>query len=170
MPNFLEQWFDPTVDASSFDPETYAQEKRDMLITHAAVGTHAYAIPRRLGGEATPVDLSQDKRFAKKFTNRYVMILQLWDGHPADVTEAVDSDAQGGDSDYSSIAATVDWHEYAKQIVRQVRDDLKLVAAYGLKEGNRKVANKFANRLLNEIVQLNQVYTEIFPEKGQIRP
>lgn len=167
MPRFLEQWFDPSVEPpETFQPEEFESQQANRITHMMALAYFAGAVPRRLGGSATPEELKQDKQFCKKMRNRIRLFHEQWGAQPADFEEYLLENT----TELQQEGAQIDWHTYLPTYFESMRNTLRMLAslAYGSddpeKTLDRKVANRYANRILNEIAQVHQLYSNIYPD------
>lgn len=159
---FVEQWLDSAYPLDNeWDPEQFAVKQRERIILNIIIAEAAHAIPRRLGADATPPELAKDKKLNKRLRARWISILHLWEGQPADVEE-YKQHHQDSLQSLNTVAMQRNWHEFMAGYVVEMRDLLANAANNAVNKGENRTANRYCNRLLNELTQIHQLYQEIY--------
>jgi hypothetical protein len=164
MGKFLDQWYSASTSTEeTFDADAFAQERMKQLTHALLMGHFAMSIPRRLGGDATPDELADDKRFSKTLRNRLLSSLRQWDSEAELTLDDVLEDTPDGLLEAARVAgAQVDWHAWFKSFAKDGRKQLSILAAYAT-EGkvNAKLANSYGQRIYNELNVVNAIYEQI---------
>lgn len=162
MGNFLEQWFDGALEVNEdFSWDQLIDEQIERLFRQGATSLLIAGMKRRLGGEATPVELRKDKKLARKVFHRSVALLRQWSSEKesynyADVEEYANTHA----SDLQPLAAQLDWKDFFSNHRREMNDALRICATHAIKTGNQEYANPICNRFYNELTQFGSLKEE----------
>jgi len=155
MPTYLEQWNDPTVKTTTdFDWDAYAQEQANRLMRASIIAREASEFKRRRGADAEREDLASDKKMAKRVAAATRQIAEQWGAEAEDFDEY----ATAHHEELMRLAAQIDWPKYVEETKTYTQKNLALVATTAIRNGENKIGNKFANRLLNEANIINNAW------------
>jgi hypothetical protein len=151
---FLDQFLDgalPTPGEWTPQQETEAATERlqrEMTIVHCAM-----MMKRRLGGDASPQELSADKKIAKMVFNRLLTIYETWGG---DKEGALDAVLAPGEEEKAE-GAQINWNEFWEAKKGFLKAQVRTMAGNAVANNDRKNGNRFANRYTNEYNSIGDV-------------
>lgn len=143
-----------------YDPEEERDKHLQRLANQAAVGFLAEEIPRRLGKDATPLQLARDAQFSKRFGYGAEDMLRAWGVHQKVIDEKILEALE--DPQNKRKAAQVDWYEEILSVIAYLRAEMRFNATHGARHRKDKQANKIVLRLENEINTTAQRYAKVF--------
>lgn len=126
--------------------DAWEQEDRERLRWDVLVGTQLLAMKRRLGGDATPDELRDDKKIARRVVHRQAMLLGLWGGEVG--AEPAGEEDQ---ADVRREAAQRDWPIWLRERVEIVRERRRHAATIARAEGARSWGNRACYRYGDEL-------------------
>ena len=172
MGSFLDQFLDVGVhiEPGAWNATTEVEEQRKRLLDECVSALHAKSMKRRLGQEASPQELSADKKIGKMAYNRLLTAFLTWGGDEADVTEAYQEAVRFADPEVHDEADThelivkgaqMDWDKMWEEKKAYLKLHVRFVANNAVANNDRKSGNKFANRLVNEYNSLGDIFDPV---------
>lgn len=162
MPNFLERWFDAQLELpEGFNFADFEQEQIERLQKQSLMALAAKAVPRRLGGDASPAELAQDKEICKKLYTRTASAARNWKASvPTDATllDAQGDEGSGEEMEVVRQGVQVVWKDWLAEYVAHMQRFLSCVATHAVKEDEIKFGNQICNRLLNELNTIGAIF------------
>lgn len=167
MGRYAEQYLDTGLELDmAWTHELEAEQQRERLVRLAVMAMHAGQMPRRLGGDATPLELRADKRAHRQVLARLTSVYRLWGGQPADITERYHRELENEGSELISAAAQVDWEQWWAANKPKHQEHARRIATHALKLTDRKTANRLIHRLEVEWYTLDDILG-VLPEADQ---
>lgn len=168
MAKMYEQWliadFEPPANPE-FQLNDWVLSHRERIFNTALMSRFAADIPRRLGGDATPEAIGQDKRFSKRLSPILIGVLYgQWRDDKArkDYKELEKQALTELDHHLRPLGAQVNWHEWVPENAEFLRDQTRFIASYFHWQKNSKAANRYVHRLTMEIALVANLYQKIF--------
>lgn len=142
MGSFLTAFLDLSLPVSEGESQTsLARAEQERLAHLLAIATHAQTIPRRLGGEASPDELADDKRRGKRVEHVAGQLLTAWGGRPSNYAHDVNREA-----------AQVNWQRWWQEHETWLLNRQRYLATWCHKcDGDEKWTKSAITRLQNEI-------------------
>jgi hypothetical protein len=142
--SFLAEYLDLAITVRAEDSAEIINAAEVERLQHlVAVLQAAAAHPRRLGGDAMPEELAQDKKRAKRLAHAAAQALKGWGGETASWEDA------------SKVAATINFEEWWGEHERRIRSRQRYIATwchrYGNNNGDARWCNSAIVRLENEL-------------------
>lgn len=161
---YLDNAYDSGIDPDpNWDPAKEIDKNLERLYAEAALGWNAEAIPRRLGKDATPLELKRDKAFSKRYAYGVQDLLKQWGATPSQITKAIKQKQK--DPKLRSKAAQIDWEDHIYQLCAILRHEMRYTATNGRHHNEDKAANAILLRLDNEINQQVQRFENVYSTK-----
>lgn len=151
-----------------FDLETWQAKQIARLHGIACMANHASGIPRRLGEDASPVELGIDKRFSRKLRNLCLSLIKDQWRTPEAVKDiqkqmvghvftAIPDDAEWQPDYMRPEGAQVNWYEFLDEHVITVREQAAYMANQLHLRKEFKEANRMYHRLEQELAQFDNL-------------
>lgn len=148
---YVEALVDP--DAKPIDLGDLMEAKWEEIIHIHKSFKWALIIPRRLGGDATPQELSQDKKVLKKLIYLYSQLIERW------TTQAIYLERPDAEPTKANqtFGAQVRFPEWIDAQMQKVEKDKRRMATAATQKGDRRSANKVVACLDQEFLTLARV-------------
>lgn len=140
---FLERYYDPTVDIAGINPGDIEAFEILRLTRSLTVVLVSSAVPRRLGGDATDVELSLDKLRARRMSHAINQSLKSWTSGRQVQISATPEDRIAG--------SQLVWREFLSNHVIALNSRLYIVANYYIDLGAGSEGRRAIVRLENEM-------------------
>lgn len=152
-------YLDPYYDADAKYPKTWSAEtiiveEIERLVETEFLATEAADMPRRLGKDATPRQLSADKKVSRSMAHAARMSLRAWATEIATVPTKGSGKSTIVQARQEAIrveAARVNWQWFVDDAVSVMMLRCRLVASWAIDNGNRSFGNRAISRYLSEI-------------------
>src|SRR4051812_18834724 len=130
MPNFLERWFDGQLELpEGFNLTDFEQSQIERLQKQDVMALAAKAVPRGLGGDASPEELARDKEICKKLYTRTASAARNWN---ASVTDRLSEGVEEGEIRRQGVQVV--WKDWLAEYAAHMQRLLSCVATYAVKE------------------------------------
>jgi hypothetical protein len=155
MNRFLDEYYDETFELSAerlrdWSPNGEASQRCLWLARNAKITSLAEQIPRRLGGDATPQELSADKKNMRRSSYMLRTQSEIWLGViPEPVRPKINWDEYTDSMRIS--AAQMIFHNWISGAIVDTQILRKEITTRSVQTGNRKWANRVVNLLTKEI-------------------
>lgn len=146
--------------ANTYDPEQITHKHFQRLTKEAAIGWLIADHKRRLGANATPIELARDVKMGKRYAYGAEDILRAW-GHPQTRINIATSEHLRN-KDVKAKAAQLDWEDHIYQLVAYLRYEMRFNATNATHHNVPKAGRKIVQRLENELNSQVQRYENIF--------
>jgi hypothetical protein len=174
MPAFLEQFVDQGLAPDpEWTPEQEEATQQARLEKLCLITLHAKSIKRRLGGDASPAELTADKKLAKQVHNRFATCYGFY-GEPNDTNtiEALYAEAETDENqelwqEVTREGAQIDWAKFWLNHALYLKTHIRIVATNAYKLGKKKDGNRLCNRLKNEYEMLNDILGPVDQTKAE---
>lgn len=141
--SFLGGYTDPAMRVDEALPlEQLASDESERLANSLAIVLAAYAVPRRLGGEASNQELARDKRTGRRVLHALQQAHAQWadqNGRQLEVTE-----------EHRQKGAKLSWTEFGRNHRIDLDTRLRYVATWAAKTGNKREGRTLLVKLQNE--------------------
>lgn len=169
-------YLDPFVDDEleldhAWTPDAEKEVHLERLLRLCVITLHVKEMKRRLGPDASPAEMSVEKKTAKAVHNRFSNMYRLWGGDDADITETylelVQTQGDGeereeGKGSWLREAAQLDWEKFWSENAVLLNNARVRIATHASKLGYRKDGNRMVNLLSNEFNSIDDILsTEI---------
>lgn len=138
---WVSRWVDPALPVSGLDRDHLEADEIERILLRLSVVLFASTIPRRLGGDATSVELAEDKRRCRRVGWALRQSLLQWTKR-VELPEASDEIRQAG--------AQLDWQEFEELHLATLTTATKRAATWAALNGERKWGASIVTRLENE--------------------
>jgi len=144
---YLGRYYDPALDISEIvNREELERRQIERLVYALAVAGIAGAIPRRLGGDATPEELAIDKKRARRVCHVLSQSLKQW-------TKKIPK--LPIDNSIRNEGATIIWPEWRDAHLATVAGERRIVATFAVQREDEKWGKAAIVRLDNEYGWMN---------------
>lgn len=123
--------------------EALEKEECSRIGRSLAVCLIAGSIPKRLGGDATDIELALDKKRSRRMAHALSRSLAGWTKKSADYMPLDDA--------IRSAGAAIDWRKFEAEHVTLVKSRLSLMATYAIRDGQERWGKSAVVRLENEL-------------------
>lgn len=157
MGSFLEQFNDPGLQVDMlWTPEQEVRKQIARLKAQAAMAGYALEVPRRLQGpeQASALALAEDKRISRKLQGRCNGFAAQWEDD-ADADDFLET--TNNHDELKALGAQVHWPDWWADNKTHLQAELRRIATHALKTGHIKTGNRFCNRIVNELAQIEQI-------------
>jgi hypothetical protein len=153
--SFLEQFNDPGLQVDMlWTPEQEARRQYRRLSEQAIMLEATAEVPRRLQGASGP-ELAADKTVTRKARGRTLTFRQQWE-RDADYDDFLEQ-AKPNVAELKARGAQIEWRDWWADTKTHLQAELRRIATHALRTGHIKTGNRFCNRLINELAQLEAV-------------
>jgi hypothetical protein len=179
MGTFLDQFLDTVqVEPGHWQARDEEQTQQTRLLCELVSVRHAMEMKRRLGPDASPPELSADKKIAKMVYNRLLTAYETWGADPTNADDVYNLAKQAEREEWEEEemqmeevfnlkevdlpelliqGAQIDWDAWWQAKKAFLRQHVRFVANNAVANNDRKNGNRFANRFANEYNSIGDV-------------
>jgi hypothetical protein len=148
---YVEGLVDP--EAKALDLGDLMEDKWEEIVSIHKALKWALVIPRRLGGDATPQELAEDKKVLKKLIYLYSQLVERWSVQGIYLQRPDDQPSKAN----QTLGAQVRFPEWIDAQMQKVEKDKREMATAATQKGDRRSANKVVAALEQEFLTLARV-------------
>lgn len=162
MGKYADQWYDRSLmmgydELSHWSSIEFIMQRVSWMQSGMRVATYAQEIPRRLGAEAAADELAFDKKIMRRlayfFENGARSWIPMLDGSGVEASEVPTEQER-------RWAAQLDVAHWIGTLIQDTERDRSVQVTHAIQAGDRRYANRVAQRLTSELEQLETLLTE----------